>query len=64
MEPPDSGTPPRRSYPVKEIALEGDTFDSWLAIKDSLGFNQKSNSEFADVLTRKWSAPGLKRVDK
>ena len=38
---------PKLEVPVQRIGLRMDVYDEWLAKKDSVGFSEKTHSEFA-----------------
>ena len=40
----------KRSTEIKRIRLEVNVFNEWVTLKDSLGFAEKSHSDFAKFL--------------
>jgi hypothetical protein len=52
-----SDRPPKRGRPklgisIKQIGLQAQVYDEWIIKKNSLGFSEKSNSDFANYLLR------------
>ncbi|CAB4040952.1 Hypothetical predicted protein, partial [Paramuricea clavata] len=52
-----SDRPPKRGRPklgiaIKRIGLQAQVYDEWIIKKNSLGFSEKSNSDFANYLLR------------
>ena len=43
---------PKLEVPVQRIGLRMDVYDEWLAKKDSVGFYEKTHSEFAEYLLK------------